>query len=289
LSSLKPEKKKIGNLLAAESYDQLDRFADEIKSNSAQIDGLDLISLGIKSASVIKKINSASSKTEAELESFNEDSKIAEEIYSHFQRYFKVLDELNKRPESNSYSEQSRQWGKVSLSNSPEAREIRIGDQYHAVAKPNQQWQVFKNNLTSQSIDYIKKLPQDKQSLVKKQSGNLLAEHLLEGFKTQDKVLWKFNLDKSKEGYYEFQSFFPESKTLSIIGKDQESVDIYKAKIHTTGLVEIEKNEISINNLKNFVAWKQKQPRQAVEEVQGHPNVLGRDLKVVQKHSQQKI
>ncbi|MBW4532343.1 MAG: hypothetical protein KME09_00215 [Pleurocapsa minor HA4230-MV1] len=272
MSSQKP-KKKIGNLLAdeaAESFDRLDRFADEIKSNSSQIDGLDLISLGIKSVSGIGKIGSAAFKPGAKLQNSIEDSQAAEEIYSHFHRYFKVLDELNKHSESNSYLVESKRWGKVVISNTAEAREIKIGDRYHAVAKHNEQWQMLKNDLTNQDIDYINKLPKDKKSLVKQQSGNLLAEHLLEGFKTQDKIFWKFNLDKFEESFYEFKSFFSQHNILSITGKDRNGLNVYKAKIHSNGLVEIEKNEISITNLKNFVAWKQKQPIQRVKEIQNN-------------------
>lgn len=245
-----PKSKQVGDLLANHPLEVLDSLADTIQAkstNNKHIDGTDLIALGIKSLSGAEKIRRSFFQPGTE-----------DKIYNSFHQHFKVLDELNNRPKSSDYFVASKRWGEIYLHHSADKREIKIGDQYHALAKANQGWQVFNNKLTAQEIEFIERLPKNKQSWLREHSGTLLAEHLLKGFETQQKITWHFDKNKREEGSYEFSSYCSEVNILSIEGKNQNGESIYQARIHN-GLIKVEKNDISIENLTDFISWKNKQ------------------------------
>lgn len=262
--------KRVGDLLAKDQLEVLDSLADNIQAkstNNTHVDGIDLISLGIKSLSGTEKIGRSFFQTGTE-----------DKIYNSFHEHFKVLDELNNRPKSSDYLVESKKWGEISLHHSADKREIKIGDQYHALAKVNQGWQVFTNKLTSQDIEFIKRLPQNKQSLVREYSGTLLAEHLLKGFESQKKITWTYNKNKREEGLYEFCRYCSEANVLLIEGKNQNGKNIYQAQIHN-GQIEVKKNDIPIKNLSDFVAWKQQQ-RLRQEQKLSKKSIQKHDLKI---------
>jgi|GEM_PF-5063483 len=168
---------------------------------------------------------------------------------------FKVIDSLKGKEADKEYSVRGDFFESIYLSDR-DKKEIKIGSKYHAYIE-NGKFGEKTNILTATEKEALLALPQSREELLREHAGKFIARYMSDSLKEKSissPLFWK-HASSSKEQKYEFIFSHSKQRTLSILANDKENKRIFAAKVFDSGLIKIEKNEIPVQQLKEFVSW----------------------------------
>ena len=211
----------------------------------------------------------------------------AELVYNNFRQYFQSVDEFSEIAHQEKYQVSSKTFGEINLDSSSNNQTILLLKDdvciYHAELQ-NNQWQEKKNTLSDKQIEKIKQLPQSKEEVAEDYSAkylaNFLQNKLRKSNKTKKTIKWKFDDENERVSYYTFKvAQTSHKKPISILGKDENDLDIFTAEIRSDGVIDIGKNQIPLNRISKLIE------QQNQEQTESNTENLVRKPKLTLKRS----